>query len=457
MSQNEIKTVVNVDRLFLATDNPRHEEVDDEREAIERLCKSEYVEELARDIVLNGPSPAERLIVYPADESLKIDEVDEQTAFVVAEGNRRVCALKLLNDPDRAPVKLRDAITKMADGREISAEVDVVVMIDPERRRHWMRRIHDGVQGGKGRKPWNAEQKTRFSGSRRNIIAQQLFDFAERRGLMEEADRRGNFSHMARLVGNVLVSETLGLDLSNGIEELQRNRPIKEFETILAAVLREAKDKALGSQASKAKIDRFARDLNKLSGVSVNRIDPEGLEPEESDHPSDSPNAQTTDVGDRDAGNGVSETSGGGASSKSKSKKYVIEESSISDGFEDLNHDKLMSLYKSICSINCETHTPLIAVGVWSFVETLAATMGSDKPFKDFFTRGKTGKLAALGLGYGQDANAVVEALARIAGYGNTTKHDAVSAFFDYRQVINDMKVLSPLVEACISELKQDA
>ena len=353
----------------------------------------------------------------------------------------------------------------MSDGRDIVEDVDVVVMTDPERRRHWMRRIHDGVQGGKGRKPWNAEQKTRFSGSRRNIIAQLLFDFAENRNLMDEGDRKGSFSHMARLVGNPVLAEALGVDTSRGLEDLCRTRPVDEFEIILAAVLEEAKEKNLGSQASKAKIDRFARDLNKLPGVSVNRIDPEPLEPIEAPNnepgqgrEEDTPNGGggSSGGGGGTGGAGSDPNPGGGPNEKPKSKKYVVEEEKISSGFEDLNHDKLVSLYKSLCTINCETHTPLIAVGVWSFFETLAATMGSDKPFKDFFKRGKGAKLDSLGLGYGQSVKAVVDALSRIAGYGNITKHDAVSAFYDYRQVINDMKALTPLVEACIKELKRN-
>lgn len=453
MAKNEFKTTVKVDRLFLATDNPRHEEVDDELEAIESLCKHENVEELARDILLHGPSPAERLIVYPSDETVGIEAINDKTTFIVAEGNRRLCALKLLHDPELAPVQVRDTISRLVDGKVVVDEVDVVVILDPERRNHWLRRIHDGVQGGKGRKPWNAEQRTRFSGSRRNIIAQQLFDFAVRRGLMDQAERRGNFSHMARLVGNVLVSETLGLDLSQGVEELLRNRPLDEFETILKVILEEAKTKSLGSQASKADIDRFARNLNTLDGVTVSRIHPEPMDPGDEDANQEK---NEEDNGASEGGSTEDENAGGGNSStnkKTRVKKYIVREKEIQEGLEAINHDKLLSLYASITSINCETHTPLLAVGVWSFVETISAAMGSDKPFKDYFTRGKNGKLSELGLGHGQQINSIVEALARIAGYGNTTKHDGVAAYYDYRQVINDMKTLTPLVVACIKDL----
>lgn len=64
MSQQDIKMTVRVERLFLATDNPRHEEVDDEKEAIELICRTETVAELARDVAINGICPSERLMVY---------------------------------------------------------------------------------------------------------------------------------------------------------------------------------------------------------------------------------------------------------------------------------------------------------------------------------------------------------------------------------------------------------
>ena len=109
----ELKTTVKVDRLFLATDNPRHDEVDDEGEAIGLLCRSENIEELARDIVKYGSNPAERLIVFPVDPAVDVAQLSDKTTFIVAEGNRRVCALKLLHDPDLAPPRVRDTFRKL--------------------------------------------------------------------------------------------------------------------------------------------------------------------------------------------------------------------------------------------------------------------------------------------------------------------------------------------------------
>lgn len=104
MSLPDEKITMKIGQLCIAPDNPRHEEVDGEMEAIRELCRTENIEVLARDIQLHGLSPAERLIVMAVDE----DRDDpEREQYFVAEGNRRVCALKLLHDPELAPPSIR--------------------------------------------------------------------------------------------------------------------------------------------------------------------------------------------------------------------------------------------------------------------------------------------------------------------------------------------------------------
>lgn len=447
VDNTELKITAKVDRLFLATDNPRHEEVDDEMEAIDRLCKNEDVEALARDIARHGPSPAERLIVFPVDETIELDDINKKTTFVVAEGNRRVCAIKLLHDPEKAPAKIRSTIEKWSQSWDPISDMDVVVIVDPERRRHWMRRIHDGVQGGVGRKPWNSEQKTRFSGSRRNILAQALFDYAERNGMINADDRKGSFSHMARLVGNVLVAEALGTDISNGPEEPYRNRPRSEFDIVLNEILKEAVEKNLGSQAKKAKIDNFARELQQLPGVTPVRIEPEPLEEPNGDD--DNPK-EPIDDDDKPGGDEPKPPK------PPKRPEYVRQEEDVYKALAETGSEKLQSLYYSICKISVKHHTPLIAVGIWSFFECLTASIGrNDKtPFKDFLTKGW---MSSEGIGKGKELNALTEAVQRIAAFGNVTKHHHVAANFDYAQVVNDMKTLNPVILACVEKLNVES
>lgn len=79
---------VEIDRIFLDQMNPRHKPYETQSEVIDYLCNHESVLSLARDIVANGLNPIEQFALIP-DE----DAGDGTLTYVVAEGNRRICAL----------------------------------------------------------------------------------------------------------------------------------------------------------------------------------------------------------------------------------------------------------------------------------------------------------------------------------------------------------------------------
>src|ERR1700730_6460333 len=168
---------VPVSRIFLGLSNPRHEPYNAEAKAIARLCNKENVYPLARDIVKHGLNPLERLALVALD---KRKGTGANVSYYAAEGNRRLCALKLLNDPDLAPANLRKAFESLSE--EWSSPITTVagaVFDDIESVNLWLDRIHNGPQGGIGRKDWNAEQKQRFDGGSKNRSAQALLDYAE--------------------------------------------------------------------------------------------------------------------------------------------------------------------------------------------------------------------------------------------------------------------------------------
>ncbi|MEK6789270.1 MAG: hypothetical protein AABY68_10005 [Pseudomonadota bacterium] len=423
------KTNVTIDQLFLAVDNPRHEEVDSEVDAIERLCRSEDIDALARDIARYGINPAERLIVIPVDEDA---DINDKSSYIVAEGNRRVCALKLLKDPERAPSSIRASIQASSGAWAPIEKIDVVIIRDQDQRDHWLQRIHDGAQGGRGRKPWTAEQKTRFTGSGRNTLAQALMDYAEKAGLLASEERRGRLSHLTRLLGNELVKDALGVDNRNGADDLLRNRPQNDFDLVLRALLQEAGEKSLGSQAKKTAINDYARKLQQLDGLTPTRIEPEPLLKieQESDGKSGLPTRPE----------------------RPRHPVHIAYDDEVANALKALGFGKLFSLHFSVCKVNVDLHTPLVAVGIWSFFESLAASIGKNESqaFKDFFNRGR---MSQLEIGKGQALNAPVQAIQRIADFGNVTKHHSVGANFNAPQLINDMATLKPLILACAKEL----
>ena len=156
--ENEME-MIDIDRVFLDLENPRHEPYEQEQEAIDYLCRREDVLALARDIVKNGLSPLELFAL-----------IRDGDGFVVAEGNRRLCAIKLLRDADLArQPKLRQRFRNAAKGWDSIAEIPAIVFESRQDVRLWLDRIHAGYSGGRGRRQWDAEQKARNTGYSKNL------------------------------------------------------------------------------------------------------------------------------------------------------------------------------------------------------------------------------------------------------------------------------------------------
>lgn len=147
-------------RLKLDPTNPRHPEFESQREIIEWMTSGigrigEKLAALAKDIARFGLNPADRVMVVPDDK--------EKGQFTVLEGNRRLTAVKLLNDPDVAPTKQwekRFSRLRPSDYSPIRW-IRCTVFDDEEIAFHFVELRHLGESGGAGIVPWEAEQKAR--------------------------------------------------------------------------------------------------------------------------------------------------------------------------------------------------------------------------------------------------------------------------------------------------------
>lgn len=415
-------------RIFLNLENPRHEPVTTEANAIERLCAKEDVPALARDIVRYGTNPLELVGLVPVDPQ-KSDA--KNPSYLVAEGNRRVCALKLLNDPELAPAHLRKQFESLARSWSPITTISSVIFPSVKEARLWMGRIHNGPQGGIGRKDWDSEQKTRFDGSSKNKVAQSLLDYAEQLKMLNTAERSRKLTTAQRFLSNDVFRETLGIDQADP-DNLGRTRPKAEFDTILRRFMRDlAEGEHVHSRMNKNEIISYARGLNSLAGVTAARIDPEPLSSAKAEKPKPA---------------------------RSKSPKrperaiHVQYHDEVHQALRTLGNQKLESLYHSICSIELETHTPIVCVGVWSFFETLTACAGRNEgtSFDSFLSKQR---LAAYGIS--GEIQALRSAMSRIRDYGNTTKHHPIAATFNGDQLNNDMNTLKSVILKCIAEAIQ--
>lgn len=414
---------VEVDRIFLDQENPRHKPYETQSEVIEYLCNHESILSLARDIVANGLNPIEQFALIP-DENAG----DDASTFVVAEGNRRICALKLLHDPDLAPAKLRNGFTQAANGWPGIGPLPCVAFEDRDAVDLWLTRIHDGEQGGIGRRKWSADQSARHSGSDKDKLALTILDYAEKKGLISDDERKGTLTTVTRYVTKAPVQAALGIDAAD-LSKIKLTKPEGDFDTLLGKFLGDLASGHVNSRAKGADTFKaYGRELGSIAVPGTGQVVPDLLTRNQSGKPTSR------------------------RRTKIKSRAALTHDHEIMDALKALNSQKLVSLYNSITIIPLNPHAPLVSIGAWAFLESLAACAGKGENtnFLSFFSKERRAK---YGLPTGQGAKAVTKALEQLSASGDVTKHDGTAANFNGDQLANDMDTLKELILKCIEEV----
>jgi ParB-like nuclease domain len=141
--------------ILLDQGNPRIRDGQDQADCISRILRKEdQLLALIQDIAKNGLTTAPILVKPKGDGR-----------FVVMDGNRRMTALKLLNDPGLCPVerlkgRLRALQAEHSEG--IPSTVDVFSSSNDEAIAREVLARHSGAQGGVGQLDWSAYLRTVF-------------------------------------------------------------------------------------------------------------------------------------------------------------------------------------------------------------------------------------------------------------------------------------------------------
>lgn len=228
---------VSLTKIYLDPENPRHETLPDQPSIIKHLVSKEKVRVLAKNIAeAGGTSPIE-LIALVRHPKVK-------TGYVVVEGNRRICALKLLQDPDKAgSEKDKRYFAGLAQGmKHAIGKVNAMVFDSRDAAQRWFALRHEGEQDGIGTKAWDADQKTRFSvrtqGKNPNAQALLLLDYARQHQLLSAQDvAELNITTITRYLSNPVMRHALGLADGSTLDILV---PDAEFERSLTRFLRDA-------------------------------------------------------------------------------------------------------------------------------------------------------------------------------------------------------------------------
>ena len=305
--------------IYLDTDNPRHDPINDQPEIISHLLKEERVKSLAKDIAENGISPIELLAVVK----------DKNNKYIVVEGNRRICALTLLNDPEKAPNQnLKDYFKKLkAKSVLIPDSVNCEIFDQREKADLWIERRHEGEQSGVGTRQWNAVQKTRHNArlqrSDDNTLAQAIIDYAINNSLLKNNETGRILTTASRYLGNPFFRKTLGITSSRSDLNVQISTPIWEFEKVISKFCLDLIESAdpnspemiVSSRSNSMDVEQYARQLIHDGYAPITHIKAYLLKDVIREEPLDESVTDTSDVGGADTSDvdGADTSSVGGA------------------------------------------------------------------------------------------------------------------------------------------------
>ncbi|MBI6856099.1 hypothetical protein YA0002_25380 [Pseudomonas cichorii] len=210
MSKN---IVIHISEILMDEENPRHDKINGQREILNWHVKhlGSKLILLMRSLAQNGQSDIDKVLVTPVRGAADL--------YVVKEGNRRVAALKLLNDPSLCDDQLfKRRIESVSTSDQLSFDIECVNIKD-QRRVAWLMGLrHLGEQGGVGTSKWGAVEKDRHaqdvSGENRYWRSLYFIDYAKRHDLItdQQAARLGErITSLDRLISNKDFKSTLGV------------------------------------------------------------------------------------------------------------------------------------------------------------------------------------------------------------------------------------------------------
>jgi hypothetical protein len=195
-------------------ENPRLSESNEgENETLRALAEEQgpKLAVLAKDIVQHGLNPGDLFYVLQLD--------DGSQRFAVLEGNRRLTALRALENPTRFTGAIKTGTLSKLKSlgeqyRKAPIEnVNCTIFNDREEAHHWIELRHTGEANGAGTVRWRSDAASRFAaGTEAGPTQTQALDFLERRGDITSLTRsQVPATTLRRLLDTPYVREKIGL------------------------------------------------------------------------------------------------------------------------------------------------------------------------------------------------------------------------------------------------------
>ncbi|MBF9143489.1 hypothetical protein [Hymenobacter properus] len=222
--------------------NPRQSPQDGQREAIRALIRQQggKIVNLAIDVNTDGLSQGERFMVIEPD--------DKKKPYISVDGNRRLVALKVLENPSLADGILNasqmKALKKEADifAKDPIDEVEIVIYPDREVGTPWVARRHASGLEGRGQDSWGNEEKIRFDAWRNDddgTPEYQLLQFVRQHSSLTEDERQQlskfPLTTLRRVVTTDLAKEKFGYKIIDGkiVTSIADDEFVKPFKRMM--------------------------------------------------------------------------------------------------------------------------------------------------------------------------------------------------------------------------------
>ena len=243
--------------ILLDTKNPRHVPIEEQSEIIDYFVKNGKLRQLAKDIVEQGVSPIDLLALIK----------HKSTHYIALEGNRRLCALILLNDNKLCPQNERKFFNELTNGKTVPNSINAVVFDSRKEADVWIERRHSGEQNGIGTLQWDAAQKTRWNKSREkkdpNALALAVLDYAKQIEIISEEEASTSLTTATRYLSNPYFRNTIGIATKSNDPDPELNVDVAEFNRVLKKFCEDLVDNKseVTSRSSKTGWENYARKL----------------------------------------------------------------------------------------------------------------------------------------------------------------------------------------------------
>lgn len=208
-----MKKDIDINQLIVNPENYRFDPVDNQSEAMDLMIeeKGEEIFILAKHIIEHGLDKAKDLRVLEIKKNL----------FLVLDGNRRITAIKCLNDPSLVKnLTLRNNFLKiLKEGKNPPDKISCFIYINEKEASEWIKLDHTGKNGGVGQDDWDPAGKERFDYKFSGKIspAMQIINLFQTETKKHVDTKTLKISTINRILSNPESRSYLGIGIKNNL------------------------------------------------------------------------------------------------------------------------------------------------------------------------------------------------------------------------------------------------